>query len=262
MSIGPVGHAPSTVAVANHHDVLAGQEDVGRPDDAVDRRLPGAVVVVEQMLRRRVVDGHDRHPQGAVGSHRLESDDARGCLLRRADHLDVSSISVEECGQVGAIVHGDRRGVIQDRVDVLVIGVGILAADGKDRDALGDQGRGDVILSGQRVGCAQQRLSTTIAQCQHQVGGLGRDVEAGGDHETIQWLLLGKSLPHRRQDLHPAPGPCDPPGTDLGEGRVGYVVVHLSPSPIASSVSRSFRRALDRHPPPQPAGRTPSPHRP
>ena len=52
--------AAAAPAVAGDHDAQPGQQHVGGADDAVDRALPGAVAVVEQVLGLRVVDGHDR----------------------------------------------------------------------------------------------------------------------------------------------------------------------------------------------------------
>ena len=125
--VGPVGHAAPAIAVTDHDEVLSGQEDVGGADDAVDRRLAGPVVVVEQMLGGRVVDCDHRDSKGAIGRHRLETDDTGGRLLGGADDLDVPPIGVEQRGQVGSVIHRDRRCVVEHGVDVLVIGVGVLA---------------------------------------------------------------------------------------------------------------------------------------
>ncbi len=47
-------------AVADDHDDGAGEQDVRRAQDAVDRRLAGAVAVVERALGARLVDGDHR----------------------------------------------------------------------------------------------------------------------------------------------------------------------------------------------------------
>ena len=75
----------------------------------------------------------------------------------------MSAIGMEQRGQVGAVVHGDRRRVVEHGVDVLVIGVGVLAADGEHGDALGDEGRGGIVLGRERVGGAEQWLGPTVA---------------------------------------------------------------------------------------------------
>ena len=59
----PHGDAAPDPAVAADDEALAGEQDVRRADDPVDRRLAGAVAVVEQVLRLRVVDGDDREAE-------------------------------------------------------------------------------------------------------------------------------------------------------------------------------------------------------
>ena len=67
--------------------------------------------------------------------------------------------------QVGAIVHGHVRLVIERRENVLVVGVVVLALDGVDRNAvIAHQRGGDVILRGKRVGRAQHHVGAAIAQ--------------------------------------------------------------------------------------------------
>ena len=58
--------------------------------------------------------------------------------------------------EVRPIVHRELRLVVEGRVDVAVVRVAVLAADGKDFDpVVGDERRGDVVLGGQRVRGAQ-----------------------------------------------------------------------------------------------------------
>ncbi len=47
---GPHCQTACAPAVTADHKVLAGQQDVGRPDDPVNRGLTGTVAVVEEML--------------------------------------------------------------------------------------------------------------------------------------------------------------------------------------------------------------------
>src|SRR4051812_11038623 len=72
------GHAPATPAITGYHYIQAGQQDVRRPDHAVERALAGAVAVVEQVLGERVVHGYDRVLQHAFLSHRAQADNACG----------------------------------------------------------------------------------------------------------------------------------------------------------------------------------------
>ena len=56
----PRGDALADPAVAGDDDVAAGDQDVRRPQDAVDGRLAGAVAVVEEVLGQGLVDRDDR----------------------------------------------------------------------------------------------------------------------------------------------------------------------------------------------------------
>jgi cellulose synthase/poly-beta-1,6-N-acetylglucosamine synthase-like glycosyltransferase len=58
---------------------------------------------------------------------------------------------MERRNEVGPIVHGDGRAVVQGLQDVAVIGVMVLALDGEDGDlVILDQGGGDVFFSVQK----------------------------------------------------------------------------------------------------------------
>ena len=169
------------------------------------------------MLGRRVVDCDHGNPQLTLGGERLETDDPGRGLLGRTDDLEVTPLGVEELGEVGAVVHGHGRPIVEHRVEMLVVGLGGLAADGVDRDALGHQGGSHVVLGGQRVGSGEERLRTAVPQGQHQVGRLRGDVETGGDDMPFQRTLLEEALADGRQDGHPAPCPLDPAGPHRGE---------------------------------------------
>ena len=54
--------------------------------------------------------------------------------------------------QVGAVVHGHVRLVVERRLDVLVVGVVVLALDGVDGDTvIAYQASGHIVLGGERV---------------------------------------------------------------------------------------------------------------
>ena len=82
MPLGPRCDAASAPAVAGHDHLPPGEQHVRRPDQPVDRRLAGAVAVVEQVLRLGLVDGDHREAELALGLERLEPDDAGRRLLR------------------------------------------------------------------------------------------------------------------------------------------------------------------------------------
>ena len=70
-AVGARGDAATDPAVAGDDEPLAGEQDVRRADDPVDRRLAGAVAVVEHVLRHRLVDGDDREAELALRLERL-----------------------------------------------------------------------------------------------------------------------------------------------------------------------------------------------
>jgi hypothetical protein len=148
-SVHPRRDAATDPAIAGDDDVPTREEDVRRPEDAVDRRLARAIAVVEQMLGLSLVDRHDREPERAVGRHSLEPDHAGRRLLGSREHVPdlVGPLAMEERHEVAAVVHRDLRPGVGDLVEVGVIRVAILAAASKRRDAIfGHERRGDVVL--------------------------------------------------------------------------------------------------------------------
>ena len=63
LPLRPRCDAAADPAVAGDDEPLAGEQDVRRADDPVDRRLARAVAVVEHVLRLRLVDGDDREAE-------------------------------------------------------------------------------------------------------------------------------------------------------------------------------------------------------
>ena len=80
------GQPASAPAVAGNYELRSGQQKVGRANDAVNRRLPGAVTIVEKVLGIGVVHRNNRIPQHAFFGHRPQADHASGRLLRAAQH--------------------------------------------------------------------------------------------------------------------------------------------------------------------------------
>jgi hypothetical protein len=78
-------HALAGPAVAEDHQRLAGEQQVRRAQDAVERRLAGAVMVVEEALRARLVDRDHRAGEPALGVECAQPHQSRGRLLGAAD---------------------------------------------------------------------------------------------------------------------------------------------------------------------------------
>ena len=165
------------------------------------------------MLGLRLVDRDDREAEGAVGGHRAEADHAGRRLLGAGqDLLDlVRSIAVEQRHQVAAVVHGQLRAGVGDRVEVRVVGVPVLAATGEHADpVLGDERGGHVVLGRERVAGGQDHVGAAGLERPHQVGRLGGHVQAGADAEAGERSLALEPLADQAQDRHLPLRPFDP----------------------------------------------------
>ena len=219
-ALGAQGQAAAAVAVAADDHGAAAEQAVGGADDAVEGGLAGAVVVVEEVLGVGVVDVEDGVAQRAVCLHGLESHHAGGGLLRAANHTRkfVGEAGVQRGVEVCAVVHNDLGVGGDDCVDVALVGLGVLAGDGVDIDAVVlDQRGGGVVLGGQRVGGAQGHLGAGCHQGAHEVGGLRGDVHAGTDAHALERLLCVEALLDAGEHGHVACRPLDAGLTGLGE---------------------------------------------
>jgi hypothetical protein len=179
-----------------HDEVIAGQQDVGGPQNAVNGRLARAVVVVEQVLGVRVIYRDDRVAQRPIHRHGPQADDPGGCLLHpRLDAGDQAlARRVQRVDEVGAVVNRDRRLHVQHGVDVLVVHVLVFAMDGENGNAAGDQVRRGGILRAQRIAGAQRHVCAPGRERLHEVDGLGGDVQASGDALARERLALLKAF--------------------------------------------------------------------
>ena len=88
--------------------------------------------------------------------------------------------------QVGAVVHGDLRLVVEQPLQVRVIGVVVLALDGVTSGCCNPcTRRGDIVLGGERIGGAEHDVGAAVAQRDRQVGGFAGDVQAGRDAHAL-----------------------------------------------------------------------------
>ena len=225
--LGAHRDAATDPAVPGDDEALAGEQDVGGADDPVDRRLAGAVAVVEEVLRARVVDRDHRERERTVGLHRLQADDAGRRLLHAGD--DVAELlaagAVEDADHVGAVVHRQLRLVVDGRLDVRVVRVVVLALDREHGDVeLVDERCGDVVLGRERVRRAEHHVGSACLERAHQVRGLGRHVEARGDAVAGERLLALEALADRLQHRHLPVGPHDAAHALGGECQVFDVV--------------------------------------
>src|ERR1022692_2813885 len=182
------GQSASAPAIAGNYKLGTGKQEVGRPHDAVNGGLAGAVAVVEQMLGVGIVHRDDGIAQHALLRHGAQTNDAGRSLFRAGNHAieHIGALGERNRHQIGAVIHGDVRLVIQRRHDVRVVSVVVLALDGIDGNVVvAHQAGGNIVLRGQRVGGAEYNLSAAIAQSDRQVGGLGGDVQASGNPDAL-----------------------------------------------------------------------------
>ncbi len=106
------------------------------------------------MLGERVVDGDDRIFQSSILGHRAQTDNAGSGLFRAGDDAvnDVLALGESGADQIGAVIHGDVRLVVERGKNVLVVRIVVFALDGKDTDAVVAHKRsGHVVLRRKRV---------------------------------------------------------------------------------------------------------------
>ena len=243
----PRRHAAPAHAVAGDHHRPPGEQDVGGAQEPVDRGLPRAVPVVEEVLRVGVVDRDHRKGQDPLLLHRAETDDAGRGLLGAAEDVrqQVGPGAVELRDEVGPVVHRELGPGREHRLDVAVVAGVVLALvrEGRDLVLADERGRG-VVLRGQRIRGAEGDLRAARPEREHENGRLRRDVQAGAEAHALEGLLLGEPLPHLPQDGHRVLGPLDLELAGGGEPEVLDVVLRHQRSP--SRRIRSPRRRGDR----------------
>ena len=93
--------------------------------------------------------------------------------------------------------------VIDCGQNVGVVSVVVLALDGEDRNiVIVHQAGRHVVLRGQGIGGAQHHICAAIAQANGQVRRLCRYVQAGGNANALQGLILDEFLADDLQNFH------------------------------------------------------------
>ena len=85
--LGAHGHAASAPAVSGDYHAQSGQQQIRRANNSVERGLPRAVAIIEEMLRLRVVHRDHGIFQRAVLGHRAQTNHAGGGFFGAADHV-------------------------------------------------------------------------------------------------------------------------------------------------------------------------------
>ena len=132
------GHAAAAPAVAGDDDFEAREQDVSGANHAVNRGLTGAITVVEEMLGHRIIHRDDRILQRAVLGHGAQTDHAGGGFFGSGNHIrnEIGALGQEHGDEIRAVVHGELRLVLKRRAQVRIVGVVVLALDGKGGDVV------------------------------------------------------------------------------------------------------------------------------
>ena len=118
--------------------------------------------------------------------------------------------------------------MVQGRKDVLVIGIVIFALDRVYGDAvIAHQRSSHVVLRGQRIGGANHHLGPTVAQGNSEVGGLGGHVQAGGNTNALEWLVLDELLADALQHRHRLVGPFNAALAQISKINIFYIMRNL-----------------------------------
>src|SRR5690606_2234151 len=86
---------------------------------------------------------------------------------------------------------------------------------------------GDVILGRERVGRAEDDIGAAGLERDREIGGLGRDVEAGGETMAGKRLLTGEALTDLPEYGHLALRPFGAEAPLVGEGEIANVVLQI-----------------------------------
>ena len=243
----PRRDAATDPTVARDDRGLPREEQICRAQHAVDRGLTGAVAVVEEVLRERVVHRDDRVREDALSRHRAQPRDAGRRLFGPALHVreQLASLRVQFSDEVRAVVHRELRLCREHGIDMRVIGVTVLAFAREHADVVvRDEGRRDVILRRERVRRAERDVRAARRQGLHEVRGLGSHVQTGADANPGQGPLLGEALTDTCEHRHLARRPLDATLARAGLSDVAHVVFDgvRGHRILPSSRSRAFRR--------------------
>ena len=109
---------------------------------------------------------------------------------------------------------------------MLVIALRILAMHGEGGNPIfGDQRRGHVVLSRQRVGCAEPDVRTTLFKRDRQVRRFRCHVQARSDTLPNEGTFRRKALSNETEDRHLSGSPLDPYDALRRQGKIGYIIL-------------------------------------
>ena len=100
--------------------------------------------------------------------------------------------------QVTAIVHGHVGLVIKDGIDMVIVGLLILAFNGIGRNTvLTDQGGCDIVLCRKRIGGAEHEVGASSFEGNRKVCCLCSNMEAARHAYSLERQIFRKTLPEK-----------------------------------------------------------------
>ena len=179
------------------------------------------------MLGLGIVDRHDWVSQNAILRHRAQPNDAGGGLFRAADDVldQLPLLRMNDPDGIRAVIHREVRLVLQGTQDMLIIGVVVLALNGKGRDpVMLHQRGGHIVLRGQWVRRAQHHFHAARFEGPHEIRRLGGDMEAGHGGQPFQRLFFLEALADGAQHGHFPLGPFDAALAGISEAEVFHII--------------------------------------
>jgi hypothetical protein len=237
---GTFGYSAAAGPEPGHDDGLARQQRVGGAHDAVDRGLAGAAGALDQAPGRGVVRRHDGERQRALGRHPAQPDHAgAGRLAAALDRRQQGrGPGVQRVDQVTAVVDDEIGAALpccQGRFDVAVVAAPVHPGPGEDHDPVPfGQGRGDVVLGGQRVGGGQRHRGAAGRQQPGHHRGLRGDVQARRDGQPFERSLDGEPVHEAGHQRHGPLGVADADVAVAGEPGIRDVAVSNGTAPTCT----------------------------
>ncbi len=176
------GEPAADVAVADDAELAAGGEHVRQREDRGQRRLPGAVGVVEQVLALRVVRGDGGERQQTVRRERAEARDAGRRLLADTGELleQIRPVLGHPPRQLGPVVDHELSAGLGDREQVGGELFGRRTMPRVHLDALACERSADRVLRREWVRTGGNDLGAGGTQREHEARGLRLEVDDDG----------------------------------------------------------------------------------
>ena len=101
---------------------------------------------------------------------------------------------VDLTDQIGPIVHGDHRLVVQRGIDVLVIGFRVFTPDSMHRYGIVfNQCSSDIILGTEGITGTKYQVRASCLQRACEISGFSCNVQTTAHTQTLEWLRLAET---------------------------------------------------------------------